>query len=559
MRYFFLIFFLTAIASLVQGQDNTGLEKGKVSYVSSQNVYVKFESTERIELGDTLFLNKNGKMVPSLIVNNKSSISCVCTPITSGGINVSDEIIFRRKDLDTAGSDPERSAQRDSLSLASGQEGAVAGISLAESGSDNQYEGKDEAISGEKDNKSKGPTFRQNISGRVSAGSYYTIADSRNWNRFRYTFFMRGDYLGNTGLSFESYITFRHTLDEWEEVKENVNDALKIYSLALKYDFSEKTRVILGRHINRKISSIGAVDGLQFEQDIGNFTLGTFAGFRPDYQDYSLNTDLFQYSLYLSHSYKSEAKYMDNTLAFIEQRNNSEIDRRFLYFQHSSSLAKNLNLFASMEVSLYEKIENESKNTLDLINLYASIRYRISRKLNFSLSYDNRRNIYYYETYKNFIDRLIDEETRQGVRLNASYKIFKNVIWGINTGWRFQKSERNLSKNLNSYLTFSRIAGVNVRTTLTANFLRTNYINSKIFGIRVSKEIVPRKLNGDIQYRWVDYDYLNYETASRQNILGANLSWNIIKKLSLYLNYEITFDDHDIRYQQVYTRIIQRF
>jgi hypothetical protein len=179
--------------------------------------------------------------------------------------------------------------------------------------------------------------------------------------------------------------------------------------------------------------------------------------------------------------------------------------------------------------------------------------------LNFSLSYDNRKNIHYYETYKNFIDKLIEEETRQGIRLHASYRLLKNIIWGLNTGWRFQKSDKNLSRNLNSYLTFSRIPGVNIRTTITANFLRTNYINSKIFGIRVSKDIVPRKLYGDIQYRWVDYDYLNYETASRQNIMGINLSWNIIKRLSLYINYEITFDDHDIKYHQVYTKIAQRF
>jgi len=543
----------------LQGQDKAVHEKGKVSYISSQNVYVKFESTENIEIGDTLFLNKKGEMAPSLVVNNKSSISCVCTPILPGGVKVSDEIIYQRKDLDKDQLDHQRSVQKDSSSLASDQAGVVAGVSLAGTDKNNQIEGNDDSVSGQTDKKQKEPAYRQNITGRISAASYYTIADSKNWNRFRYTFFMRGDHLGNTGLSIESYITFRHTLDEWEEVKDNVNDALKVYSLALKYDFSNKTRVLLGRHINRKISSIGAVDGLQFEQEIGNFTLGTFVGFRPDYQDYNLNFDLFQYSLYLSHSYKSEARYMDNTIAFIEQRNNSNIDRRFIYFQHSSSMAKNLNLFASMEVSLYENINNEPKSTIDLMNLYASIRYRVSRKLNFSLSYDNRKNIHYYETYKNFIDRLIDEETRQGVRLNASYRIFKNVIWGVNTGWRFQKSERNLSKNLNTYLTFSRIAGVNIRTTLTANFLRTNYIDSKIFGIRVSKEIVPRKLNGDIQYRWVDYDYLNYETASRQNIVGANLSWNIIKRLSLYLNYEITFDDHDIRYQQVYTKIIQRF
>jgi len=559
MRYYFIIFFFVAIASLVKGQDNTGLEKGKVSYVSSQNVYVKFESTENIEIGDTLFLNKKGEMIPSLVVNNKSSISCVCTPIFSGGVNVSDEIIFQKNTTEYALSKQQESQPSDSSFSGSNQTGIIAVSSAVNSNNQDQSNEFDNPASGQADTKQLKATYKQNITGRVSAASYFTIADSRNWNRFRYTFFMRGDHLGNTGLSFESYITFRHTLDEWEEVKENVNSALKVYSLALKYDFSKKTRVLLGRHINRKISSIGAVDGLQFEQEIGNVTLGTFVGFRPDYQDYSLNFDLFQYSLYLSHSYKSEARYMDNTIAFIEQRNNSNIDRRFLYFQHSSSLAKNLNLFASMEVSLYEEINDESKSTLDLMNLYASIRYRVSRKLNFSLSYDNRRNIHYYETYKNFIDRLIDEETRQGVRFNASYRIFKNVIWGVNTGWRFQKSERNLSRNLNTYLTFSRIPGVNIRTTLTANFLRTNYLNSKIFGIRISKEIVPRKLNGDIQYRWVDYDYLNYETASRQNIVGANLSWNIIKRLSLHLNYEITFDSHDIEYHQVYAKIIQRF
>jgi hypothetical protein len=559
MRYYFLIFFFVAIASSLQGQDKSVHEKGKVSYISSQNVYVKFESTENIEIGDTLFLNKGGELIPSLVVNNKSSISCVCTPIFPGGINVSDEIIYQRKDLDKELLDQQRSAQKDSSSLASDQAGAAVGISLAGSDKKNEYDGSDDPFADLTDKKLKEPAYQQNITGRVSAAYYNTIGNSRNWNRFRYTFFMRGDHLGNSKLSFESYITFRHTLDEWEEVKDNVNDALKVYSLALKYDFSKKTRILLGRHINRKISSIGAVDGLQFEQEIGNFTLGTFVGFRPDYQDYSLNFNLFQYSLYLSHSYKSEARYMENTIAFIEQRNDFNIDRRFIYFQHSSSLAKNLNLFASMEVSLYEKIDDEPKNTLDLMNLYASIRYRISRKLNFSLSYDNRRSIHYYETYKNFIDQLIDEETRQGLRFHASYRIFKNVTWGVNTGWRFQKSERNLSRNLNTYLTFSRIPGVNIRTTLTANFLRTNYLNSKIFGIRISKEIVPRKLNGDIQYRWVDFDYLNYETASRQNILGANLSWNIIKRLSLHLNYEITFDSHDIEYHQVYAKIIQRF
>jgi hypothetical protein len=534
-------------------------ESGKVSYISSQNVYVKCKSTENIDIGDTLFMFKKGVLIPYLIVNNKSSISCVCTLILPGEINIADEIIFRKNIKEKTPNGQPVIQQSDSSNSASDLAGLATGKSLAESGDKARLEKNNVLASEQIDKKQSKPAYRQNITGRISASSYYTIADSRNWNRFRYTFFIRGDHLGNSGLSFESYITFRHTLDEWEEVKENVNSALKVYSLSLKYDFSKTTGLVLGRHINPDISSIGAIDGLQFKQKFGNFFLGAIVGYRPDHQDYSLNPDLFQYGLYLSHGFHSESRYLQNTLAFIEQRNNFNIDRRFLYFQHSSSPAENFSLFGSMEVSLYENINDEPKNILDLTNLYASLRYRVSRKLNFTLSYDTRKNIHYYETYKNFIDKLIEEETRQGIRLHASYRLIKNVIWGLNTGWRFQKSERNLSRNLNSYLTFSRIPGVNIRTTLTANFLRTDYLNSKIFGIRISKEFIPRKLNGDIQYRWVDYDYLNYETASRQNIMGINLSWNIIKRLYLYLNYELAFDDHEIEYHQVYAKITQRF
>ena len=559
MRYYFLVFFFVATASFVRGQDNMALEKGKVSYISAQNVYVKFESTEHIDIGDTLFLNRKGQMIPVLIVNNKSSISCVCTPITSDRINISDEIIFETNTIGKGQSEGSMAQPQDDLSSLSGQaqySAADTFTGLNESDQSLEYDG---LTSRQIEKKLQKQEYRQNITGRISATTYNTIADSRSNNRFRFTFFMRGDHLGNTRLSFESYITFRHTLDEWEEVKNNISSALKIYSLSLKYDFSQSTSLVLGRYINPKISSIGAVDGLQFKKGFGNFMIGAFVGSRPDHQDYSLNVHLFQYGAYIGHESNSDNRFLQSTIAFIEQRNNSKIDRRFIYFQHSNSLTRNLNFFGSAELSLYQNINDEPKNVLDLTNLYVSLRYRVSRRLSLSLSYDNRKNIQYYETYKNFIDKLIEEETRQGVRLHASYKLFKNVIWGINTGWRFQKSEKNLSQNLNSYLTFSRIPGVNIRTTLTANFLRTNYLDSKIFGISVSKEIIPRKLNGDINYRWVDYKYLNYELGTRQNIMGVNLSLNIIKRLSLYVNYEFTFDDQEIVYHQIFTKIIQRF
>jgi hypothetical protein len=559
VKNFFSISYFFAIALSLNGQDITTQKGGKVSYMTSQNVYVKFESTENINIGDTLFLTANSKMIAALIVNNKSSISCVCTSISTEKIKVSDEIVTQKLKFENTREENPPVLQENDAGSRANQPRFRANNSFVGT-RDQLKDNKEDAgppVKSEKEKQKE--AFKEHISGRVSITSYNTLSESHPNHRMRYTFSMRGDHLGNTRLSMNSYITFRHTLDEWEEVKHDFNNALKVYSLALKYDFSNTSSLTLGRKINPKISSMGAIDGIQFEHKIGNILFGALVGSRPDYLDYSLNFDLFQYGAYANHTLVTKNILLQNTFGYIEQRNNTKIDRRFIYFQHSSSLFKNLNLFTSAEISLYENIKDQPRDVFDLTNLYASLRYRFSRKLSVTVSYDNRKNVQYYETFKSFIDKLIEQETRQGLRLNANYRLIKNVIWGVNAGWRFQKSEKNLSKNINSYLTFSRIPSLNIRTTLTANFLQTNYVNSKIFGIRVSKEIIPRKLNGNINFRMVDYKYLNYESVTKQNIASINLSWNIVKKLTLYMDYEGTFDHQDILYHRLYIKIIKRF
>jgi len=559
MRYSFLIFFFTAIAFSLQGQDNTILEKGVVSYIASQNIYVKFKSTENIKVGDTLYIKNGNLSVPKLVVVNKSSISCICSSLSTKRISVSDEVFAQKSNTNNSVILPEKnlSNQQEDTSSIAHQPRFLEDKSTHKSNTNKNKQIEKETNyypKQEGDNE-----FKQLIKGRVSIASYNNMSDSRNLNRMRYTFSLRGNNLGNSRLSLDSYITFRHTINEWEEVKDNLSSALRVYSLALRYDFNKSTNLTLGRKINPKISSMGAVDGIQFEKGMGKFVFGAILGSRPDYIDYGLNFNLFQYGAYISHESNTKNKFEQSTIAFIEQRNNSEIDRRFIYFQHSSSLVGNLNLFTSVEMSLYEKINNETNNSPSLTNLYVSLRYRLSRKLSFSASYDNRKNIIYYESYKSFIDRLIEDETRQGVRININYRPFKYVTWGINANWRFQKNDKNLSKNLNTYLTFSRIPALNIRTTITANFLQTNYLNSRIFGIRISKEIIPGKLSADINYRNVDYKYLNYETKTHQNIAGMNFSLKIANKLSLYMYYEGIFDNQNKIYNSLNAKIIRRF
>lgn len=560
MRYSFLVFIYFTSALSLQGQDKTILERGVVSYKASQNIYVKFESTEHIKIGDTLFVYKENVLKPVLLVIKKSSISCICTPLSTKQISVSDEIFARKsniKDAEKINDNKSLGQQGDRPTSTTNQPRYRGNASsFTPTDNKNQLSETEPVIPSNQNEKEE---FKQQIKGRISVASYNNLSNQRGLHRMRYAFLLRGKNLGNSRFSIDNYITFRHTINEWEQVKDNFNSALKVYSLALRYDFSKTSSVTIGRKINPKISSMGAIDGIQFEKGMGNFKLGGILGSRPDYLDYGLNFNLFQYGVYVSHNSKANNKFQQSTIAFIEQRNNSEIDRRFVYIQHSSSIVKNLNFFSSVEMELYENINNEAKNVLSLTNLYVLLRYRFSRALNFSASYDTRKNIIYYESYKSFIDKLIEDETRQGVRLHVNYRPTKNISWGINTGWRFQKNDKNLSKNLNSYLTFSRISALNIRASINANFLQTNYLKSKIFGIRIYKDIIPGKLSGDLNFRVVDYRYLNYESTTQQNIAGASFSLKIDKKLSLYMYYEGIFDSQDKIYNRLNTKIIKRF
>ena len=527
-------FFFCSLA--LQAQDQMILEDGIISFLSSKKVYVKFKSTKNINPGDTLFFNQNDSLIPVLLVENKSSSSTVCIPLGNTKVKVKDTVIARsRIKLEIKEEDKSEST-------------------LPETDEEQQIVNNDPVIKPEED-RTEEVLFKEKVKGRISVATYNNFSDYTKRTRMRYGFSFRGYNLNNSRISVESYITFRHTLND----SIRLANALKVYSLNVKYNFSKDSYITLGRKINQKFSSIGAIDGVQYEKSWGRFSLGAVAGTRPDFQDYSFNPDLLQFGGYISFGSTNPAKFAHTTLGLIEQMNKGNTDRRFVYFQHSSTLAKNLNFFGSMEVDLYQKINTEVKNTPQLTNLYASLRYRFNNKFRLSASYDTRKNIIYYESYKNFIDQLIEDESRQGLRLGFNHRITKKISWAVNGGMRFQTSQKNPSKSLRGHITYSRVPFIKARATLRASFLQTDFLDSQIFGARMSKELVRGKLSADIYYRWVDYKYKIGDRVLHQDIGGVSLSLRIQKQLSLHLFYEGVLDNTNQIYHRFNARIIKRF
>jgi hypothetical protein len=542
MKNILPVILLLLFGYVLKGQTPGESKEGAISFITSQNIYVKFQSTENILAGDTLFIVQDSKLIPVLIVKDLSSISCVCTPISSRKLSVSDKILTQRKIIQ-----PKKSKQVSVIpvlqafpaSMDTGNVKKVIPVAL-----------------------------KQNISGRIAVSSYSNFSNvSDLTQRMRYTFSLNARNIGDSKLSAETYISFAHKINEWSEIKNNIYNGLKVYSLSVNYAFNAKNNIWVGRRMNPMLSNAGAIDGVQYETKFKSFTAGAFAGTRPDYMDYSFNVNLLQYGGYFGHEYSNkQAGSVQTSLAFVEQKNNGMTDRRFAYFQHSNSLVKNLNFFGSVEFDLYNKVKNISSldttytpnSTPTLSNLYASLRYKITKQLSLSLTYSNRQNIIYYETYKSIIDQLLDASTMQGYTLQLNYRPGKKLSIGANAGYRFSTTDPKPSKNLYSFITYSNIPWLNASATLSATLMQTSYINGNIYSLGLSRDIIPGKLYGGIGYRYVDYKFVNAETPLIQHMAEMDLTWSIMKKLSLSINYEGTFENSR-NYEMIYVNLTQRF
>jgi hypothetical protein len=538
MRHLFFTLLLVWSGISVSAQAITDTLGGEVSFKTSQSIYVKFPNTKDIAIGDTLFLKNEGKLVPAVLVKNISSTSCVGSPLTDLPMDKGVKIIARVK----AAAKP---AAVDSSAVPT-----PLNIKLEEITETTPVTKEEPKV----------VTEKSDTKGRIMAAAYINFGENplSNKQRMRYTLNFNSRRIGQTGLSAEAYLSFRHTIDEWQEVQDNFKKAFKVYSLALEYDFGKGMRVWGGRKVNFNISNIGAIDGLQAEKVWKKATVGAFAGSRPDLSDYGFNPKLFQYGAYVGNVTQGKNGTMQNTLAFVEQKYNGMTDRRFVYFQHLNSMIKHVSIFTSFEFDLYKLLNDQPTSTFDITSIYFSIRYRASDKLSFFGSYDARNNVIYYESYKNFIDQLLEEETRQGYRFSFTYRPWKKITIGSNAGYRFQHNVPGASKNLNTYVTVSRIPGLQLAATASVLLIESAYLNGTIYGIRLSRDIVKGKLFGELEYRTVQYRYKNVENPLNQSIFGTNLSWRISKLFSFSLNYEGELQNQKVN-SRIYTNIIQRF
>jgi len=406
----------------------------------------------------------------------------------------------------------------------------------------------------------------ERIRGRISAASYSNFSNVRDdSHRMMYRFSMNADNINESKFSAETYLNYRQLFLNEESSSVRKTKFFNVYNLAVRYDVDTTLSLTLGRKINNKASSLGAIDGLQAEKYFGNVYTGLIAGFRPDFVAYDLNTDLLEYGAYVGLEQKNDKMYSRSTLGLLQQNNSGNVDRRYLYAQHSSTINRDLSFFASAELDLFNELDGESVSDARLTNLYLSTRYRFSRKVDVNLSYDSRKRIMYYETYRSDIERLLeDDEARQGLRTRLNVRPAKYTSIGLSYSKRFQSSNQNKSDNINAYLSYSKLPIIGGRVSLNFNRNESNYLKSQILSIRHSRDLIKKKLSADFYVRMVDYTYTyeganeNTNTKTQQYYAGGNLMYRFTRTLTFSVLGEYSTRENQDN-SRVNARIIKRF
>ncbi len=517
----------------VYGQGKKVVKKsGEVTYISAQNVYTKFESTEGIIVGDTLFAQKNSNLQPAIIVQYISSKSCAGKPISNSNLELKQKVFAFVLD-GVEKTEEVNVVQKDSVKL----------DSLLINSSKNIVKG----------NKSETKVPKV-YKGRLSVYSYtdFTNINKRyDYQRWRYSFQYNNENLFNSGIEFSNYMTFAYKANEWQNYGKDLSQSLRVYDLSLNIHTSKKSNLWVGRHLNRWVSSLNSIDGLQYENSFGNFTGGLIVGSRPDFANMGFNIKLFEYGAFLARIDSIGEGSMENTFAAFQQTNDLKTDRRFIYFQHNNNILSNFNLFVSSEIDLYKREKGVNKNDFSLTSLYVSTRYYPSRVISFGVSYDARKNIIYYETFKSFIDSLYENETRQGLRFSTFIRPVDRLFIGLNAGYRFQKSDIKPSRNFGGYITYSQIPWLLISPRISYTKLLTSYTDGSTFSASLMKNFWQSSTSINLQYQQTYYKF-NYNTQPiKQDIVSLDFSTLLFNSLFMSMSYEATFEN-----ERTYNRVL---
>ncbi len=521
MKILIFVFAFISFSALSFAKSNLFKRDGKISFITSQNIYVRFDNTEGITVGDTAYYNRNGKYVPAMVIKFISTTSCSGKKIEDIDLKVGDHVfVWSEKDKPEISTMNNAGNEKDTNLVSNTTQQIIPKKTV------------------------NFPKHSSNFYGSFTANSFSGFANFANsvtTQSWRYSLRLHAENINETPFSFSNYMHFSYLTSEWSIVKSNVFNNMKIYDFALGYN-KNKLNVWLGRHMNNNISSVGPVDGLQVEKGFGKFALGGVVGSRPDFSHMGLNSNLFEFGVYVNRLDSINNRRMQSSFAIFQQSNHGKTDRRFLYFQHNNNIVENLYFFFSSEVDLFKLQNNKPQSDFSLTSLYLSTQYAPVRALTINLSYDARRSVIYYETFKSLYDSLFENQLRQGLRLSFFIRPITGLFLNLGGGYSFQKGDAKPSRNFNISITKSNVPWIDISASLTFNRIFSNYQNGSVYGLTLTKYIPFNSTSVSAGISKLHYNFGGFTGTIDQKIATLQVFTRVIDQLYFNIYYEGEFE-----------------
>lgn len=405
------VLFLAAVLGLLAGSASAQVDlvlRGKITYVSAEGVYIDAGSDVGLKVGDTLKIRRSGTELATVAVNNISSQSAAAVVLEqSEPIRAGDDVYGKPSDVTTK---------------------KVVEPQPAEAKIESR---KDRSV---------------RVRGDISVSSFWhhdLTEAGRSWSRPGLASRLKIEDIGPSGLRFELRHRTRlyHRSRAVYEDQDTDDWSHQVYEFGLFHDGEEvASEWGIGRIVAPYVRGVGFIDGAYIARSLNDsYKIGLAGGTTPDPEGTGLDFDRRKLGVFIAYETgEYSASRMTLSAAFSSEYEKSTVSRDFLYLQGTFSRFGRLTMYHSVEVDLNRDWRYDALgDRFTFTNYLGNATLTVHRSTRLFVSYDNRKNIRYYET-RLVPDSLFDETTNQGVRGGLNVRFSDRVSMRASSGIRFR-------------------------------------------------------------------------------------------------------------------------
>lgn len=286
-------------------------------------------------------------------------------------------------------------------------------------------------------------------------------------------------------------------------------------------------------------------------------SVGALAGFQPDYQSLSWNTNIKKAGAFLKNKYKNERFKLRSLISFVSQHSGDKVDREFSYIKFTGDFRNKISISVYQTLDVYRGNAIYNRSSIEPTSGQISLRFKLFKPITFSTRFTSRKQVLYSVSSNLLPDSLFVDELRTG--WYNSVRFSHDKIGSIMAGFN-RRGQSNDSDMTSTYI-FANYYSAPIRDKFTLQF-STSYIKNLIitgYRNRIGCNVSTVKFgNFSGEYELYSFGYGNFYNDYLQHSIKLYHTWSLWK--SLYGSTSLDFlNDKDYSTSVLYLGLTYKF